>query len=76
MRTLTTTAAIFTVSLALVSAGRAQAPQSFRAISPIFGQLVSFAMPSNFVAVFETPRAATTSAKPCRRARRRNAGRR
>ena len=53
MRTLTTTAAIFTVSLALVSAGRAQAPQSFRVISPIFGQLVSFAMPSNFVAVFE-----------------------
>jgi len=32
---------------------QAQAPQSFRAISPIFGQLVSFAMPSNFVAVFE-----------------------
>ena len=53
MRTLTTTVAIFTVSLALASVGRAQAPQSFRVISPIFGQLVSFAMPSNFAVVFE-----------------------
>lgn len=28
-------------------------PASFTAISPIFGQLVSFSMPSNFVVVFE-----------------------
>jgi hypothetical protein len=28
-------------------------PTSFTAISPIFGQLVSFSMPSNFVVVFE-----------------------
>ncbi|QDP21663.1 hypothetical protein [Bradyrhizobium cosmicum] len=53
MRTLTTAAAVFTVSLALVSAAPAQAPESIRVISPIFGQLVSFSMPSNFVAVFE-----------------------
>ncbi|WP_256805950.1 hypothetical protein [Bradyrhizobium sp. Bra64] len=53
MRTLTTTAAIFGVAFALASASQAQAPQTFRVISPIFGQLVSFAMPSNFVVVFE-----------------------
>lgn len=53
MRTLTTTAAIFALSLAFVSAAPAQAPQSFRVISPIFSQLVSFAMPSNFAVVFE-----------------------
>ena len=29
------------------------APTAFRAISPIFGQLVMFGMPSNFVTVFE-----------------------
>jgi len=52
MRTLTT-ASILGVSLALVSTAQAQAPQSFRVISPIFGQLVSFAMPSHFTAVFE-----------------------
>ncbi|EJN10729.1 hypothetical protein PMI42_05984 [Bradyrhizobium sp. YR681] len=56
MRTAITAAAIFGVSLALVSAGRAQAPQSFRVISPIFGQLVSFAMPSRFAAVYENTR--------------------
>jgi hypothetical protein len=53
MRTLTATATLLSVSLALVSTAPAQAPQSFRVISPIFGQLVSFAMPSNFTAVFE-----------------------
>lgn len=53
MRTLTTMAAIFSASLALASLAQAQAPQSFRVISPIFGQLVSFSMPSKFVVVFE-----------------------
>lgn len=53
MRTLLTTAAVLALSLALVGAAPAQAPQSFRVISPIFGQLVSFAMPSNFAVVFE-----------------------
>jgi len=53
MRALIRTVAILGVSLALASAGEAQAPQSFRVISPIFGQLVSFAMPSHFTAVFE-----------------------
>lgn len=53
MRALTTKAAIFSASLALASVAQAQAPQSFRVISPIFGQLVSFSMPSNFVVVFE-----------------------
>jgi hypothetical protein len=53
MRTLASTIAILGASLALVSTSAAQAPQSFRVISPIFGQLVSFAMPSNFAAVFE-----------------------
>ncbi|MGD5622382.1 hypothetical protein QUU41_22540, partial [Xanthomonas citri pv. citri] len=53
MRKLTTTASILGVSLALVFTAHAQAPESFRVISPIFGQLVSFSMPSDFVAVFE-----------------------
>ena len=53
MRTLTTTAAILSISLALVSAARAQTPQSFRVISPIFDQLVTFTMPTNFAVVFE-----------------------
>jgi hypothetical protein len=53
MRALTTKAAIVSASLALVSVAQAQAPQPFRVISPIFGQLVSFSMPSNFVVVFE-----------------------
>ena len=48
-----TTATLLAASLLLAGAVQAQAPQSFRVISPIFGQLVSFAMPSNFVAVFE-----------------------
>jgi len=34
-------------------AGKDAAPASFTAISPIFGQLVRFAMPSGFAAVFE-----------------------
>jgi len=53
MRTLLTTAAVLALSLAFVGAAPAQAPQSFRVISPIFGQLVSFAMPSSFAVVFE-----------------------
>ncbi len=48
-----TTLAAFAASLLLVAAAEAQAPQAFRVISPIFGQLVSFAMPSNFRVVFE-----------------------
>ncbi|MBW7975082.1 hypothetical protein [Bradyrhizobium sp. BR 10289] len=52
MRT-TTTAGIFAASLLLAASAQAQSPPSFRVISPIFSQLVSFAMPSNFAAVFE-----------------------
>ena len=48
-----TTATLLASSLLLAVAAQAQAPQSFRVISPIFGQLVSFAMPSDFTAVFE-----------------------
>ncbi|OKO76303.1 hypothetical protein [Bradyrhizobium sp. AS23.2] len=48
-----TTATILTASLLLAATAHAQAPESFRVISPIFGQLVSFAMPSHFTAVFE-----------------------
>lgn len=47
------TASALAASLLLAVAAQAQAPQSFRVISPIFGQLVSFAMPSNFTVVFE-----------------------
>ncbi|MFT4122042.1 hypothetical protein [Bradyrhizobium sp.] len=54
MRVLTTKAILLAASLALVSAAQAEYPPTLRVISPIFGQLVSFAMPSNFVAVFET----------------------
>jgi len=53
MRARTTTAAALAASLLLVATTKAQDPQSFRVISPIFGQLVSFAMPSNFAVVFE-----------------------
>jgi hypothetical protein len=54
MRATTMKAAILALSLgALAAQVRAQAPQSFRVISPIFSQLVSFAMPSNFAVVFE-----------------------
>jgi hypothetical protein len=53
MRARTTTVAALAASLLLAAAAQAQAPQSFRVISPIFGQLVSFAMPSDFVAAFE-----------------------
>jgi hypothetical protein len=49
----TTTATVLAASLLLAATAQAQAPNSFRVISPIFGQLVSFAMPSNFSAVFE-----------------------
>jgi hypothetical protein len=48
-----TTATVLAASLLLAATANAQAPQSFRVISPVFGQLVSFAMPSNFSAVFE-----------------------
>ena len=53
MRRFIAKTAILGASLALISVAQAQAPQSFRVISPIFGQLVTFTMPSNFVAVFE-----------------------
>ncbi|QQO16488.1 hypothetical protein JJB99_10210 [Bradyrhizobium diazoefficiens] len=49
----TTTATVLAASLLLAVTAQAQAPQSFRVISPIFGQLVSFAMPSGFNVVFE-----------------------
>ena len=50
-------AAIAALSLgALVSAAEAETPQSFRVISPIFSQLVTFSMPANFAAVFENTR--------------------
>jgi hypothetical protein len=48
-----TTATVLAVSLLLAATAQAQAPQSLRVISPIFGQLVSFAMPSHFTVVFE-----------------------
>ena len=48
-----TTATVLAASLLIAATANAQAPQSFRVISPIFGQLVSFAMPSNFSVVFE-----------------------
>jgi hypothetical protein len=42
------------IAMALGALGSsAQAQQSFRVISPIFGQLVTFSMPSNFTAAFE-----------------------
>ena len=53
MRARTTTAATLAASFLLAATAQAQAPQSLRVISPIFSQLVSFAMPSNFTAVFE-----------------------
>lgn len=53
MRARTMTAAALAAALLLGAAAQAQAPQSFRVISPIFGQLVAFAMPSNFAVVFE-----------------------
>jgi hypothetical protein len=53
MRARTTQVAALAASFLLVVAAQAQAPQSFRVISPIFSQLVSFAMPSNFAVVFE-----------------------
>ena len=53
MRARTTLLAALAASLLLTAAAQAQAPQSLRVISPIFGQLVAFAMPSDFAAVFE-----------------------
>jgi hypothetical protein len=53
MRRSTTTATVLAASLLLAVAAQAQAPQSFRVISPIFGQLVSFAMPADFAVMFE-----------------------
>ena len=53
MRARTTTIAALAASLLLAATAKAQAPDSFRVISPIFYQLVSFAMPSNFAVVFE-----------------------
>jgi len=57
MRAAMMKAAIVALALgALTAQAGAQAPQTARAISPIFGQLVSFGMPLNFVAVFENTR--------------------
>lgn len=53
MRARTTIATALAAPLLLAATAQAQAPQSFRVISPIFGQLVSFTMPSDFVAAFE-----------------------
>ena len=53
MRARMTTAAGLVASLLLAATAQAQAPQSFRVISPIFDQLVTFTMPTNFAVVFE-----------------------
>jgi hypothetical protein len=53
MRTPTTTATVLAASLLLAANAQAQGPLSFLVISPIFGQLVSFGMPSHFTVVFE-----------------------
>ena len=53
MRARTTTAAVLAASLLLAAMAQAQTPQSFRVISPIFDQLVTFTMPTNFAVVFE-----------------------
>ena len=53
MRTRLTKPAVLATSLLLAATAQGQTPQSLRVISPIFGQLVAFAMPSNFTAVFE-----------------------
>jgi hypothetical protein len=52
MRARTTMLAALAASL-MLDVAQAQAPQSIRVISPIFGQLVSFAMPSEFAEVLE-----------------------
>lgn len=57
MRARTTKAIVVAASLLAAAAAPAQTPQSFRVISPIFGQLVSFAMPSDFTVVFEDTKA-------------------
>jgi hypothetical protein len=46
-------AAFAITALALPVALRAESPAVFKVISPIFSQLVTFSIPSNFVAVFE-----------------------
>jgi hypothetical protein len=53
MRAPTTTATALAATLLLAAAARAEDPPSFRVISPIFSQLVTFMMPANFDAVFE-----------------------
>ena len=53
MRARMTTAAGLVASLLLAATAQAQTPQSFRVISPIFDQLVTFTMPTNFAVVFE-----------------------
>ncbi|MGY8665233.1 hypothetical protein Q3C01_23105 [Bradyrhizobium sp. UFLA05-109] len=54
MRIVMAKAAVLGLSLlGLAMPAQAQTLQSFRVISPIFSQLVSFDMPSNFAAVFE-----------------------
>jgi hypothetical protein len=53
MRTPTTTATILAASLLLAANAQAQGPLSYLVISPIFGQLVGFGMPSQFTVVFE-----------------------
>lgn len=53
MRARTRTATALAAAFLLAATAQAQAPQSFRVISPIFGQLVSFTMPSDFIAAFE-----------------------
>ncbi|UPK07652.1 hypothetical protein [Bradyrhizobium sp. 170] len=39
--------------IASAASAQAPAPTAFRVISPIFGQLVTFSMPANFVVVSE-----------------------
>jgi hypothetical protein len=46
-------AALTLAALTLPAALRAESPAVFKVISPIFSQLVTFSMPSNFVGVFE-----------------------
>src|SRR6185437_4102160 len=50
-----TKTALLLAALALPLSVRAESPAVFKVISPIFSQLVTFSMPSNFVTAFETP---------------------
>jgi hypothetical protein len=54
MRAPTTKATVLAASLLLAATAQAQGPQAFRVISPIFGQLVSFAIPADFSTVLES----------------------